>query len=199
MKKIILVSLMLLMSASAWAGTYEVWAGNENFMSESNWYDYYYNINSHGYEKLGSDSESARFCGNYNYAYYTNSTHLPVGYTDDIFEVLEHQDPLQRQYSGGTVLHIFTGESFSPDMIPAVKNLVKKVSHNYTLPYFTITPTFSICPNHNYISGEHPECPKCGEECEVYSRVVGYYRPVSSWNIGKQKEFEDRKYFKIED
>jgi ribonucleoside-triphosphate reductase len=136
---------------------------------------------------------------NHNYDYYTNSTHLPVGYTDDIFEVLEHQDQLQKQYSGGTVLHIYTGEAFQSTMISAVKNLVKKVAHNYTLPYFTITPTFSICPNHKYISGEHPECPKCGEECEVYSRVVGYYRPVSSWNIGKQKEFKERKYFKMGD
>lgn len=129
------------------------------------------------------------------YSYYTNSTQLPVNYTDDIFEVLDHQDDLQTKYTGGTVVHIFAGERVKS--IETIKNLVKKVCNNYRLPYFTFSPTFSTCPNHGYIAGEHFECPECGEKCEVYSRIVGYIRPVSQWNKGKQKEFQDRQTFEI--
>ncbi|MEA3458505.1 MAG: anaerobic ribonucleoside-triphosphate reductase [Candidatus Thermoplasmatota archaeon] len=130
--------------------------------------------------------------------YYTNSTQLPVGFTTDVFEALGLQDSLQTKYTGGTVLHIFLGED-GPDST-AVKNLVRKVAENYELPYYTITPTFSICPEHGYIAGEHELCPRCGDEgkttaCEVYSRVVGYLRPVNQWNKGKQQEFVDRKAF----
>ena len=132
--------------------------------------------------------------------YYTNSTQLPVNYTDDIFEALDHQDDLQTKYTGGTVVHIFGGERISD--IQTMKNLVRKVCENYRLPYFTFSPTFSVCPNHGYLKGEHAACPDCGDECEIYSRVVGFYRPVSQWNKGKKSEFGDRKTFslnKIED
>ena len=129
------------------------------------------------------------------YPYYTNSTQLPVNYTDDVFEVLDHQDDLQTKYTGGTVVHIFAGERIKS--IETIKNLVKKVCNNYHLPYFTFSPTFSTCPNHGYIAGEHFECPECGEKCEVYSRIVGYIRPVSQWNKGKQKEFCDRQTFAV--
>ena len=131
------------------------------------------------------------------YPYYTNSTQLPVNYTDDIFEVLDHQDDLQTKYTGGTVVHIFAGERIHN--IETIKNLVKKVCNNYHLPYFTFSPTFSTCPNHGYIAGEHFTCPECGAECEVYSRVVGYIRPVTQWNKGKKREFKDRKEFVIEE
>jgi ribonucleoside-triphosphate reductase len=130
--------------------------------------------------------------------YYTNSTQLPVGFTTDVFEALELQDSLQNKYTGGTVLHIFLGEE-EPSM-SATKKLVRKVAENYSLPYYTITPTFSVCPDHGYMAGEHPTCPTCAAqnkktECEVYSRVVGYLRPVNQWNRGKQREFTDRKTF----
>jgi ribonucleoside-triphosphate reductase len=130
--------------------------------------------------------------------YYTNSSQLPVGQTDDIFEALELQDNLQTKYTGGTVFHTFVGESQLPP--ESVKNLVKMVCDNFKLPYFTLSPTFSICPEHGYIYGEHHKCPKCktqGKEtnCEVYSRIVGYLRPVDQWNDGKQSEFADRKLF----
>jgi len=130
--------------------------------------------------------------------YYTNSTQLPVGYTRDVFEALDLQDTLQTKYTGGTVLHIFLGEE---DPSPtATKKLIRKVAENYSLPYYTITPTFSVCPEHGYIAGEHQFCPTCSQnnkktECEVYSRVVGYLRPVNQWNRGKQQEFSDRKTF----
>ncbi|HII14733.1 MAG TPA: ribonucleoside triphosphate reductase [Nanoarchaeota archaeon] len=131
--------------------------------------------------------------------YYTNSTHLPVGYTDDIFEALDHQDELQCKYTGGTVLHGFVGERISDS--EACKQLVKKIVHNYKLPYFTITPTFSVCPDHGYLKGEKWLCSHetgnsvCGKGCEVFSRVVGYYRPVQSWNDGKREEFKERKEY----
>jgi ribonucleoside-triphosphate reductase len=129
--------------------------------------------------------------------YYTNSSQLPVNYTDDIFEALRLQDELQCHYTGGTVLHLFLGEKVSD--VQTVKNLIKKVFENFHLPYITLTPTFSICPHHGYISGEHFYCPKCvvKQPCEVYSRVVGYYRPVSQYNLGKQQEFRERKVFKV--
>lgn len=125
--------------------------------------------------------------------YYSNSTQLPVNYTDDIFELLDHQDDLQTKYTGGTVVHIFAGERISN--ISVMKNLVRKVCENYHLPYFTFSPTFSICPNHGYVKGEHEVCPNCGEECEVYSRIVGYIRPIKQWNNGKRAEFKNRKTF----
>ncbi len=129
--------------------------------------------------------------------YYSNSTHLPVNYTDDIFELLDLQDELQTKYTGGTVVHIFAGERLSNTT--TMKNLVKKVCANYRLPYFTFSPTFSICKNHGYIPGEHKTCPECGSECEVYSRIVGYIRPISQWNKGKQAEFKTRKTFIIDE
>jgi len=127
--------------------------------------------------------------------FYTNSSQLPVNYTDDIFEALDLQDELQTKYTGGTVIHIFVGERITPSDV--VKNLVKRICYNYKLPYFTITPTFSICPNHGYLSGEHFTCPKCNVKCEVYSRVVGYLRPVNQWNNGKKEEFRMRNSFKV--
>jgi ribonucleoside-triphosphate reductase len=127
--------------------------------------------------------------------FYTNSTQLPVNYTDDVFEALDLQDPLQTKYTGGTVLHIFGGEKISNPQ--SVKNLVRKVCENYRLPYFTFSPTFSVCPVHGYINGEETRCPKCQNETEVYSRVVGYLRPVQQWNDGKQEEYKMRKTFKV--
>jgi len=127
--------------------------------------------------------------------FYTNSTQLPVNYTDDVFEALDLQDELQTKYTGGTVMHLFVGERISDSSV--VKALVKRICEQYKLPYFTITPTFSICPNHGYLSGEHHQCPECGAEAEVYSRVVGYLRPIKQWNHGKKEEFRMRKTFKI--
>ena len=127
--------------------------------------------------------------------YYTNSTQLPVNYTDDIFETLALQDRLQARYTGGTVLHIFLGEQVSD--IEVIKGLIRKISFNYRLPYFTLTPTFSVCPNHGYLAGRQDVCTRCNEPTEVYSRVVGYLRPVKQWNDGKQAEFQQRKIFKV--
>jgi ribonucleoside-triphosphate reductase len=129
--------------------------------------------------------------------YYTNSTMLSVNYTDDVFEALKLQDEIQSKYTGGIVFHIFLGERVSD--IQTIKNLIKKIFGNFHLPYITFTPTFSICPHHGYISGEHFNCPKCvvKQPCEVYSRVVGYIRPVQQWHIGKKEEFKNRKVFKI--
>ena len=129
--------------------------------------------------------------------YYTNSTQLPVNYTDDIFEAFDLQDEIQCKYSGGTVLHIFLGERITDTK--AVKDLVKRVFSKYKLPYITLTPTFSVCPQHGYLSGEHWKCPKCAidQDCEVYSRVVGYLRPVKQWHKGKAQEFSERKVYQI--
>jgi ribonucleoside-triphosphate reductase len=127
--------------------------------------------------------------------YYTNSTQLPVNYSDDIFETLMLQDNLQAKYTGGTVLHVFLGESVSDTR--TIKSLIRKISANYRLPYFTLTPTFSICPTHGYLSGKQETCPKCLHETEIYSRVVGYLRPLKQWNNGKQAEFNIRKTFKV--
>ncbi|OGZ31853.1 MAG: ribonucleoside triphosphate reductase [Candidatus Portnoybacteria bacterium RBG_13_40_8] len=129
--------------------------------------------------------------------YYTNSTQLPVDFTDDLFEAVKLQDDLQTKYTGGTVFHGFIGERISnPE---TVKSLIKKLFSKFHLPYFTITPTFSICPHHGYLPGEHSICPKCTIEqpCEIYSRIVGYLRPVQQWNKGKQQEFKDRLEFKV--
>lgn len=127
--------------------------------------------------------------------FYTNSTHLPVNYTNDIFEALDLQDNLQIKYTGGTVVHLYLGERINDG--ESVKNLVKKICENYRLPYFTISPTFSVCPNHGYLTGEVAVCDKCGEECEIYSRIVGYLRPIDQWNDGKRAEFHLRKTYKI--
>jgi len=129
--------------------------------------------------------------------FYTNSSHLPVHYTDDVFEVLDLQDQFQTKYTGGTVIHIFAGEQIKNPQV--VKNLVRKVCTNYQLPYFTLTPTFSVCSNHGYVAGECKKCPKCKSLCEVYSRIVGYLRPVQQWNLGKKEEFKQRKTFEIKD
>jgi len=128
--------------------------------------------------------------------FYTNSTHLPVNYTDDIFEALDLQDELQIKYTGGTVFHGFLGERMRDG--ESAKNLVRKIAENYKLPYFTLTPTFSVCQEHGYVLGEHFECPKCGGACYVYSRVVGKIAPVQRWNPGKQSEFKVRKEYKPE-
>ncbi len=135
--------------------------------------------------------------GNGAEPFYTNSTQLPVNFTDDPFEALDLQDEIQTKYTGGTVMHLFMGEEIKDTA--SVKNLVHKISSNYHLPYFTLTPTFSVCPSHGYLSGKHPVCSKndCGKECEVYSRVVGYLRPVKQWNKGKQSEFQLRKTFAV--
>ena len=128
--------------------------------------------------------------------YYTNSSHLPVGYTDDVFSALDIQDELQTLYTSGTVFHTFLGERM-PDW-KTCANLVRKIAENYKLPYYTISPTYSVCKNHGYITGEVYKCPICGEDTEVYSRITGYYRPVKNWNDGKSKEFEMRKEYSLD-
>ena len=127
--------------------------------------------------------------------YYTNSSHLPVGYTDDIFSALDIQDELQTLYTSGTVFHAFLGEKL-PDW-KAAANLVRKIAENYKLPYYTMSPTYSVCADHGYLTGEQHVCPICGKEAEVYSRITGYYRPVKNWNDGKTQEFKDRKVYDI--
>ena len=127
--------------------------------------------------------------------YYTNSSHLPVGFTDDVFTALDIQDELQTLYTSGTVFHTFLGERM-PDW-KTCASLVRKIAENYKLPYYTISPTYSVCKNHGYITGEVYKCPICGEETEVYSRITGYYRPVKNWNDGKSKEFEMRKEYNL--
>jgi anaerobic ribonucleoside-triphosphate reductase len=130
-----------------------------------------------------------------NVPYYTNSTQLPVGFTDDIFEVMELQDELQSLYTGGTVQHLYLGESIQDTKV--CRNLIRKCFENYKMPYISITPTFSVCSNHGYISGEHFTCPYCGSETEVWSRVTGYLRPVSNYNKGKKEEYMNRRKFVI--
>jgi ribonucleoside-triphosphate reductase len=127
--------------------------------------------------------------------YYTNSTWLPVNFTDDVFEALKHQEPLQVLYTGGTIFHAFIGERIED--FEACKKLVRRIAENFRIPYFTITPTFSICPTHGYLVGEHFKCPTCNKPAEVYSRVVGYYRPVQNWNEGKREEFRQRKEYNV--
>ena len=127
--------------------------------------------------------------------YYTNSSHLPVGYTDDIFSALDIEDRLQTLYTSGTVFHAFLGEKL-PDW-KAAANLVRKIAENYKLPYYTLSPTYSVCKEHGYIAGEHFTCPKCGQKAEVYSRITGYYRPVQNWNDGKLEEYKERKTYNI--
>ena len=127
--------------------------------------------------------------------YYTNSSHLPVDYTEDIFSALDVQDELQTLYTSGTVFHAFLGEKL-PDW-KAAASLVRKIAENYKLPYYTMSPTYSVCAEHGYLPGEQYTCPHCGKEAEVYSRITGYYRPVKNWNDGKSQEFKDRKEYNI--
>ncbi len=134
-------------------------------------------------------------CNKGDSPYYSNSTQLPVDYTDDLFEALESQDELQAKYTGGTVLHGFLGEAISD--AETAKNLVRKIAENFKLPYYTLTPTFSICAQHGYLKGQVEKCPQCGKETEIYSRVVGYLRPVKQWHDGKQAEFAMRKTYKV--
>ncbi len=129
--------------------------------------------------------------------YYTNSSHLPVGYTSDIFEALDIQDELQTLYTSGTVFHAFLGEKL-PDW-KAAATLVRKIAENYKLPYYTMSPTYSICKNHGYLAGEQYTCPECGTTTEVYSRITGYYRPVQNWNSGKAQEFKDRRLYDVDE
>ncbi len=133
---------------------------------------------------------------NDNTPYYTNSSHLPVGYTDDLFKALDVQDELQTLYTSGTVFHTFLGERI-PDW-KACASLVKTIANNYKLPYYTISPTYSVCRNHGYITGEVKKCPTCGEATEVYSRITGYYRPIANWNDGKTKEYDMRKEYVVD-
>ena len=125
--------------------------------------------------------------------YYTNSSQLPVGYTDDAFEAMALQESLQGKYTGGTVLHLYMGEAVASAR--ACKALVRRALERFRLPYITITPTFSICPAHGYLSGDLPTCPRCGADCEVWTRVMGYFRPMTSFNIGKKGEAAERVYF----
>ena len=127
--------------------------------------------------------------------YYTNSSHLPVDYTEDIFSALDIQDQLQTLYTSGTVFHAFLGEKL-PDW-KAAANLVRKIAENYELPYYTLSPTYSVCKDHGYLNGEQFVCPHCGNKTEVYSRITGYYRPVQNWNDGKTQEYKDRKLYDI--
>ena len=127
--------------------------------------------------------------------YYTNSSHLPVGYTEDVFKALDIQDELQTLYTSGTVFHVFLGEKLPSWQSAAT--LVKKIAENYALPYYTLSPTYSICKEHGYLAGEQTKCPICGEPAEIYSRITGYYRPVKNWNDGKSQEFKDRVTYTI--
>ncbi len=129
--------------------------------------------------------------------FYTNSSHLPVGYTDDIFDALEMEDEMQTLYTSGTVFHGFLGQRL-PDW-KAASNLVRKIAYNFKLPYYTMSPTYSVCREHGYIQGEHFTCPICGKDAEVYSRITGYYRPVRNWNDGKASEFRNRKTYEPSD
>ena len=128
--------------------------------------------------------------------YYTNSTQLPVNHTDDLYAALEHQEELQRLYTGGTVFHVFLGERIQEP--ESCKLLVRRIAERFRIPYYTITPTFSICPDHGYLEGEQLRCPLCGRQTEVYSRVVGYYRPVQNWHKGKQEEYRQRRTYAVD-
>lgn len=153
-----------------------------------------YRLAKHDVEKYPDIITAAKRPG--DTPYYTNSSHLPVGYTADIFDALAIQDDLQTLYTSGTVFHAFLGEKL-PDW-KAAANLVRKIAENFKLPYYTLSPTYSICPEHGYVSGEHFTCPNCGKTCEVWSRITGYYRPVQNWNDGKVQEFKDRKLYDVE-
>ncbi len=165
---------------------------------------HYYNLEatpaegtSYHLAKLDTEKFSDIITAGDNVPFYTNSTHLPVGYTDDIFETLDLQDELQSLYTGGTVLHFYLGEEIKD--IEAAKKLIKKIFTDYKLPYISLTPTFSVCNDHGYIAGEHFECPECGADTEVWSRVVGYLRPVQNYNKGKREEYDNRKKYVIKE
>jgi ribonucleoside-triphosphate reductase len=134
-------------------------------------------------------NEREQKCDN-DVPFYTNSIHMPVNHTEDLFAVLDHQDDLQTKFTGGTVVHLFLGERVSDKNV--VKALVKKVAQSYKLPYYSLTPTFSVCQDHGYLTGEQATCPHGGKRTEIYSRIVGYIRPVQQWNDGKQAEFKLR-------
>ena len=153
-----------------------------------------YRLAKHDVSKYPDIITAARHSG--NTPYYTNSSHLPVGYTADIFDALAVQDDLQTLYTSGTVFHAFRGEKL-PDWRTAA-NLVRKIAENFKLPYYTMSPTYSICQEHGYLSGEHSVCPQCGKTCEVWSRITGYYRPVQNWNDGKVQEYQDRQEYDLE-
>lgn len=152
-----------------------------------------YRLAKHDVEKYPDIITAAKNPG--DTPYYTNSSHLPVGYTADIFDALAIQDELQTLYTSGTVFHAFLGEKL-PDW-KAAADLVRKIAENFKLPYYTMSPTYSICQEHGYLSGEHTVCPKCGKPCEVWSRITGYYRPVQNWNDGKVQEFKDRREYDV--
>ena len=152
-----------------------------------------YRLAKHDVEKYPDIITAAKRPG--DTPYYTNSSHLPVGYTADIFDALAIQDDLQTLYTSGTVFHAFLGEKL-PDW-KAAADLVRKIAENFKLPYYTMSPTYSICQEHGYLSGEHTVCPKCGKPCEVWSRITGYYRPVQNWNDGKVQEFKDRREYDV--
>ena len=152
-----------------------------------------YRLAKHDVEQFPDIITAAEDCGT---PYYTNSSHLPVGYTEDVFAALDIQDELQTLYTSGTVFHTFLGEKLP--YWKSAASLVRKIAENYKLPYYTMSPTYSICKNHGYISGEQYTCPICGEETEVYSRITGYYRPVKNWNDGKLQEFKERKVYDVE-
>ena len=165
---------------------------------------HYYNLEATpaegtSYRMAKNDTERYRdiITAGDNVPYYTNSSQLPVGYTDDIFETMDLQDELQSLYTGGTVQHLYLGEEIKD--IEAAKRLIKKIFTNYKLPYISLTPTFSICDDHGYIAGEHYNCPECGAPSEVWSRVVGYLRPVQNFNKGKREEYDNRKKYVIKD
>ncbi len=151
-----------------------------------------YRLAKHDVKRFGNIITAADMGGT---PYYTNSSHLPVGYTDDVFAALDVQDELQTLYTSGTVFHAFLGEKL-PDW-KAAATLVRTIAENYKLPYYTMSPTYSICKNHGYLAGEVFTCPECGEKTEVYSRITGYYRPVQNWNDGKAQEFKQRKTYDI--
>ena len=151
-----------------------------------------YRLAKHDVERYPDIITAAGDCGT---PFYTNSSHLPVGYTDDIFSALDIQDDLQTLYTSGTVFHAFLGEKL-PDW-KAAANLVRKIAENYRLPYYTMSPTYSICKDDGYITGEQYVCPKCGKPTEVYSRITGYYRPVQNWNDGKAQEFKQRRVYDL--
>ena len=153
-----------------------------------------FRLAKHDKEKYPDIITAAKTCD--QTPYYTNSSHLPVGYTEDIFSALDIQDQLQTLYTSGTVFHAFLGEKL-PDW-KAAANLVRKIAENYKLPYYTMSPTYSVCKTHGYLAGEQSVCPVCGNPTEVYSRITGYYRPVQNWNDGKLQEFKDRKTYKPE-
>jgi ribonucleoside-triphosphate reductase len=147
---------------------------------------------SHRFARIDKQAFSDIKLSGKDIPYYTNSTQLPVEYTDDVLHSLRHQEALQTLYTGGTVFHTFLGEALDAE---AAKTMVKKMTSGFRIPYVTLTPTFSVCNNHGYIKGKHHSCPTCSTKTEVYSRVVGYIRPVAAWNPGKQEEFKFRKVY----